>query len=73
LTVGDGSATAVLANVGTDDARPLSVNIPSELWLAMGISTTSMVASPAVLSRKSRRVARKGESEDSGWTDIFRG
>src|SRR5687768_2065041 len=31
--------TAALANIGRGAGSPLSVDIPSELWLAMGIST----------------------------------
>lgn len=33
-------------------AGPMSFNVPSELWLLMGISTTSLVASPLIRSTK---------------------
>ena len=71
ILVLSGFLAAALANVGTGDPRPLNVNIPSELWLAMGISTTSMVASPAVLHRRRKRLARKDDSGESRWTDLF--
>jgi hypothetical protein len=68
---------AALANIGRDAASPLSVDIPSELWLAMGISTASLVASPAALAYKQRRRPGQVESlpaeEDSRLADLFRG
>ncbi|MGH3073027.1 MAG: hypothetical protein ACRDNB_12280 [Gaiellaceae bacterium] len=68
---------AALANIGRDSASPLNVDIPSELWLVMGISTASLVASPAALAYKQRR--RPGQVEtlpaeqDSQFADLFRG
>jgi hypothetical protein len=43
---------AALANIGREAPSPLTVDIPSELWLAMGISTASLVAAPAALAYK---------------------
>jgi len=68
---------AALANIGRGAASPLNVDIPSELWLVMGISTASLVASPAALAYKQRR--RPGQVEslaaeaDSQFADLFRG
>lgn len=68
---------AALANIGRDGTSPLTVNIPSELWLAMGISTASLVAAPVALAYKQSR--RPGQLEslpnpaDSGFSDLFRG
>jgi hypothetical protein len=47
-----GFATAALANVAGAFGNPLAIAIPSELWAAMGISTTSLVGSPLILSSK---------------------
>jgi hypothetical protein len=49
--------TAVLTNVALGWQSPLAVTIPSELWVLLGISTASMVASPAVLGAKRERTA----------------
>jgi hypothetical protein len=68
---------AALANIGREAASPLTVEIPSELWLAMGISTASLVAAPAALAYKQKR--RPGQLEalpdpaDSHVSDLFRG
>ena len=47
-------AAAALGNIGIGDAHALEVAIPRELWLAMGISTTSLVGAPLILSQKKR-------------------
>ena len=45
--------TAALVNIKSGYAsQALSIAIPQELWLAMGISTTSLVASPLILNKK---------------------
>ncbi len=49
--------TAVLTNIALGWESPLAVTIPSELWVLLGISTASMVASPAVLGSKRDRAA----------------
>jgi hypothetical protein len=45
---------AVLANLAKASSDPLAVGIPSELWILMGISATSLVASPLVSSNKKK-------------------
>ncbi len=68
---------AALANIGNGDASPLDVTVPSELWIAMGISTASLVAAPAALQHKARR--RPGQVQslpspaDARMADLFRG
>lgn len=47
-----GFLTAVLVNVSTDQTDPLNVAIPQELWILLGISTTSLVGSPLILGNK---------------------
>ena len=68
---------AALANIGRDASSPLNVGVPSELWIAMGISTASLVAAPAALAYKHRRRPKNVEPVDdragAGWADLFRG
>lgn len=72
-----GYLAAALANLGRGAPAALDVAVPSELWIAMGISTASLVASPAALAYKQRKRPGQVESmplqEDSGWADLFRG
>ena len=46
-----------LSNLRLGESNPLAVALPTELWILMGISTTSLVASPLVLSTKKHRAA----------------
>jgi len=68
---------AALANIGRDAASPLSVDIPGELLLAMGISTASLVAAPAALAYKEKRHQAALQSwpteAESRFSDLFRG
>ena len=56
-----GYYTAALANLAARQAGPLSIAIPGELWLLMGISTTSLVASPLIKSNKKLKQAKQDE------------
>jgi hypothetical protein len=44
--------TAALWNISLGIDEPLSIGLPTELWVLMGISTTSLVGSPLILSSK---------------------
>lgn len=44
--------TAAFYNIYIGVDEPLAIGVPQELWLAMGISTTSLVGSPLVLAPK---------------------
>ena len=55
--------TAVFTNIALGWESPLAVEIPSELWILMGISTASMVASPAVLGSKRDRTVKRSVLE----------
>lgn len=46
--------TAALLNVPLDPLSALNLTIPDEMWALMGISVTSLVASPLILSTKSQ-------------------
>ena len=56
IVILSGFLTAALSNVATGQTSPLSIAIPSELWLLMGISTTALVGSPLI---KSTKIAKK--------------
>ena len=47
-----GYLTAVLVNLDLGHPLPLQIAIPPELWVLMGISTTSLVGSPLLLNLK---------------------
>jgi hypothetical protein len=48
--------TAVFVNIQNGNAgKSVDIAIPDEVWIAMGISTTSLVASPLILSTKKRK------------------
>jgi hypothetical protein len=68
---------AALANIGRGASSPLDVDIPSELWLTMGISTASLLAAPAALQYKERRhrstLHHWDTEEESRFSDLFRG
>ena len=63
--------SAVFANikVGGDPLNALNITIPDELWLAMGISTTSLVASPLINRRKSTLLDEREKSPQL--SDLF--
>jgi hypothetical protein len=57
---------AALANIQVLGPQyALDINVPTELWLLMGISTTSLVASPLIRSTK-RSVSPKEEDREQG-------
>jgi hypothetical protein len=47
--------TAVLTNVALGSDSPLSIEVPVEIWVLLGISVASAVGSKAVLKTKERR------------------
>ncbi|MBL8152760.1 MAG: hypothetical protein JNM70_01150 [Anaerolineae bacterium] len=55
--------TAVMVNIDLQHPDPLVIAIAPDLWLLMGISTTSMIGSPLILSVKKRRMAPEVEKE----------
>lgn len=65
LLVLSGWVSAALWNVVCGADNPLAIAIPQELWLLMGISTTSLVGSPLILSTRKNKPAESGEVSDS--------
>jgi hypothetical protein len=61
IVVLSGFLTAALSNLEAGQPDPLAISAPSELWLLMGISTTSLVASPLIKSTKRSVEANEGE------------
>ncbi len=73
-----GEAIPLIAATG-DEANtegpttPISVQIPSEVWLLLGISTTSLVASPLIKSRTSDQIVKNESVTEAKISDFFRG
>ncbi|MBC8492185.1 MAG: hypothetical protein H8D43_00255 [Chloroflexi bacterium] len=63
IIVLSGWLTAALANIAAKATDPLSIAIPEQIWLAMGIATTSLVGSPLILSTKKAKKPKKEEHE----------
>ncbi len=53
--------TAALSNIASKQTDPLAIAVPVELWALLGISTTSLVATPLVLN--SKKTAALSEAE----------
>lgn len=54
---------AALTNIRNGQANPLDIAIPTGLWILMGISATSLVGSPLVLSNKKNRSANDDQTK----------
>ena len=57
--------TATLFNIYANQSNPLGVALPRELWLLMGISTTSLVGSPLILSTKAMKAPSEAEMKNT--------
>jgi hypothetical protein len=63
LVVLSGFLTAALANLAAGHIEAaLDISIPPELWVTMGISTTSLVGSGLILTEKKKETTNKGEA-----------
>ena len=60
-----GFLTVALANIVAGVENPLSISIPEELWLLMGISTASLVGSPLILSTKKVKEPKEEEQDQT--------
>jgi hypothetical protein len=58
-----GYLTGVMVNVDLKRPEPLSITIPPDLWLLMGISTTSLIGSPLILSAKKVRETKEPDKQ----------
>ena len=74
---------AVMINIRINAPDPLAVAIPAELWILMGISTTSLIGSPLLLndrvarsktvSPKKELLSKNDDDRKSSWRDLFCG
>lgn len=55
--------TAVMVNVDLKQPEPLAIAIPPDLWLLMGISITSLIGSPLILSAKKARQVKEPDRQ----------
>ncbi|MEO8611599.1 MAG: hypothetical protein ABI690_27115 [Chloroflexota bacterium] len=56
-----------------EPTTPLSVEIPSEVWLLLGISTTSLVASPLIKGQKANVIQTNEVRSEAKLSDLFSG
>jgi magnesium-transporting ATPase (P-type) len=70
-----GLLTVALTNIGQRAAAPLMIAVPGELWLLMGISTTSLVGSPLLKSTKmgNGQIDTRDHLDEAEVADLFRG
>ena len=62
-----GLMTAAISNVATNQTDPLAIAVPQELWILMGISTTTLVATPLVLNPKKTATLSETEEAQLRW------
>lgn len=55
--------SAVLGNTDAGVTKPLSIKIPTELVMVMGLGTVSLLAAPALLSRKASKTPNRSEAD----------
>jgi hypothetical protein len=55
--------TAMMANLAIAAPDPLNVVVPQTLWMLMGLSTTSLAATPLIRSTKEARAANPAQRE----------
>ncbi len=67
--------TVALTNIGQRAPSPLAIAVPGQLWLLMGISTTSLVGSPLLKSSKmsNGKIETRDYLEEAEVADLFRG
>jgi hypothetical protein len=58
-----GYLTGVMVNVDLKRPEPLAIAIPPDLWLLMGISTTSLIGSPLILSAKKAHESKEPDKQ----------
>ncbi len=61
------------SDASQESNTPLSVAIPTEVWLLLGISTTSLVASPLIKGQKKKKIQTNDSSSEAKLSDLFKG
>jgi hypothetical protein len=64
IVILSGFFTIAIWNVFSGQSDPLSIAMQEELWLLMGISTTSLVASPLILNNKREKKPEPSETNN---------
>ena len=59
IVVLSGFLTAAMWNISHGQVDALSIVVPAQLWLLMGISTTSLIGSPLIRSTQDDRTRRR--------------
>ena len=75
LVILSGLLTAALSNIGRHSDDPLNIVVPTQVWLLMGISTTSLIGSPLLKSNKmaEHQIEMRDDVHDAAVADLFRG
>ena len=75
LVILSGLLTLALSNIGRSSPTPLAIVVPTQIWLLMGISTTSLVGSPLLKSNKMAqgKIKVREDLHDAEVADLFRG
>jgi hypothetical protein len=75
LVILSGLLTIALSNIGLGIKTPLAIVVPTQVWLLMGISTTSLIGSPLLKSGKMRagKIDTRDDIQDAEVADLFRG
>ena len=75
MVILSGLLTIALSNIGRGAATPLAIVVPTQVWLLMGISTTSLVGSPLLKSNKMAqgKIKVREDLHDAEVADLFRG
>jgi hypothetical protein len=75
LVILSGLLTIALSNIGRSSPTPLAIAVPTQVWLLLGISTTSLVGSPLLKSNKMRqgKIKVREDLHEAEVADLFRG
>ena len=75
LVILSGLLTVALSNIGRGSQTPLAIVVPTQVWLLMGISTTSLVGSPLLKSNKmaAGQIKVREDLHEAEVADLFRG
>ncbi|MEZ4668470.1 MAG: hypothetical protein R3E39_11185 [Anaerolineae bacterium] len=65
--------SVVRSQVEISPTTPLSIQIPGEVWVLLGISTTSLVASPLIKGQKSNVIVQNHTASEARFSDLFKG
>jgi len=75
LVILSGLLTMALTNIGRGSATPLQITVPTQVWLLLGISTTSLIGAPLLRSNKMAqgKIKVREDLHEADVADLFRG